>query len=176
MAGRPATLEDENVFEVAIEESTSCKVFSEQRRLKTNNRGFVLSALLRLHRRLRRTPRSSTDSPLLLTGEPLGRAYATGALDPGHEEAVHVILIRAAKPAGVGMQGQIDRRDRGRKQAPDRRLIRPIEFDAAGVAGSRKRQSRQDVLHPAGVITAIEGQKKTVRFVPRRDGRPGLKT
>jgi len=32
MADRPATLEDENVFEVAIEESTSCKVFLEQRR------------------------------------------------------------------------------------------------------------------------------------------------
>jgi hypothetical protein len=31
MAGGPATLEDENVFGVAIEESTTCKVFSEQR-------------------------------------------------------------------------------------------------------------------------------------------------
>ena len=37
MAGRPATLEDENVFGVAIEESTSCKVFSEQRGLSNTD-------------------------------------------------------------------------------------------------------------------------------------------
>jgi hypothetical protein len=31
MAGRPATLEDENTFSSLIEESITCKVFSEQR-------------------------------------------------------------------------------------------------------------------------------------------------
>jgi hypothetical protein len=30
MAGRPATLEDENTFSSLIEESITCKVFSEQ--------------------------------------------------------------------------------------------------------------------------------------------------